>query len=788
MNLPDPDESLSAEESTAPPSLDETMQIQGDTNPAMSGTMRTCPEQWVGRCLGKYQITALLGVGGMGVVLKAHDPAIERDVAIKVLPSQLSTNETTLNRFLAEAKSAGKLNHPNAVAIYELGHDQGIYYLVMEIVSGGSAADSLERRGAFSVGEATRLAIEACRGLSAAHQQNLIHRDIKPANLLLTHEGTVKVADFGLAKHVERESMMLTEAGHLVGTPFYMSPEQCQSTQVDARSDVYSLGATYYSLLTGETPYKDAGSVVQVMFAHCNAAPPNPQDVEPSIPVACRLIIQQAMAKNPEGRYQSMDQMRVDLEAVLAAISGVGIRLPSETRTVSLETDRKDGKASRRNVFKKVAAGVGLLVAGGSGTGYFLFIGDRKTTLNGDNESVAITAVTSVPRGEPIRVGVLHSLSGTMGQSGNSVAEATLLAIEELNRNGGVLGRPVEAVVADGRSDQARFLIEARRLIEVEKVCTIFGCWTSANRKTIVPLVEELDHLLVYPLQYEGLEESPNVIYTGATPNQQVIPAVKWAYAFERKRRFFLVGSDYVFPRVIHEVIKDQLQELGAEMVGEAFLPLGSSDVSTVVKQIAEAKPDIILNSINGNSNFAFFKQLYSAGITSETVPTISFSMAEEEFRQLETPEFEGHYAAWNYFQSIDTKENAEFIGSYRRKYGPQRVVTDPMESAYFGVKLWGQAVEEAGTTEVGRIRRAMLGQRMTAPSGNVRIEPATQHTFKTSRIGRIQADGQFEIVWTGVKPEPPLPYSPSRTAEAWRAFLHDLYSGWGNRWSAPVE
>ncbi len=403
-----------------------------------------------------------------------------------------------------------------------------------------------------------------------------------------------------------------------------------------------------------------------------------------------------------------------------------------------------------------------------------------------ENDSLATAA--AIPNGEPIRIGILHSLTGTMGHSGSSVADATLLAIDELNRSGGLLGRPLEPIVADGRSDPDRFLVEAKRMIEEEKVCTIFGCWTSASRKTVIPLFEELDHLLVYPVQYEGLEESPNVIYTGATPNQQIIPAVKWAYAFENKRRFFLVGSDYVFPRVAHEIIKDQLGELGAELVGEVFLPLGSSNFGPVVEQIVAAKPDMILNSINGDSNLAFFRELREKGLTAEKLPTISFSIEEEELRQLDGADVAGHYAAWNYFQSVASKENTDFIGSFRLKYGPQRVVTDPMESAYFGVKLWAQAVEQCGSTEVQQIRHAMLNQRMTAPSGNVRIDPATQHTFKTPRIGRIQTDGQFDVVWTAAKPEPPMPYPPSRTAQQWRAFLHDLYLGWDNRWSAPTE
>lgn len=788
MNLPDPDEATKSKADKETSSLDVTMLVQGDTTPASNGGTRTHPEQWIGRRLGKYEITALLGVGGMGVVLKAHDPSIERDVAIKVLPPELSTDETTLNRFLSEAKSAGRLNHPNAVTIYEVSHEDDVHYLVMEVVSGGSTAEYLEKSGAYDVGEATRLVSEACQGLAAAHQHGLIHRDIKPANLLLTQDGTAKVADFGLAKRAEKQSMMMTQAGHLVGTPYFMSPEQCQGLQVDARSDVYSLGATYYSLMTGKCPFQDTGSVVQVMFAHCNSGPPDPREVRAKVPVACAAIIQRAMAKRPEDRYQSMDEMRVDLESVLAAMSGAGIQLPSQSSSTLIRPVSKSSVGSRRSFTGTLIAGAGLLGILGSGGAYYFLSGGSGSVGRSTSENTSSAAAIATPTGEPIRIGILHSLTGTMGHSGSSVADATLLAVDELNRSGGVLGRPVEAIVADGRSDPDRFLNEAKRLIKDEKVCTIFGCWTSASRKTVVPLFEELDHLLVYPVQYEGLEESPNVIYTGATPNQQIIPAVKWACALENKRRFFLVGSDYVFPRVAHEFIKDQLRELGVELVGEAFLPLGSSNVGPIVEQIAAANPDIILNSINGDSNLAFFRGLRAKGLTPEKLPTISFSIEEEELRQLDAADVAGDYAAWNYFQSIASDENTSFIANFRQKYGPQRVVTDPMESAYFGVKLWAQAVDECGTTEVRQLRHAMLNQRMTAPAGPVRIDPTTQHTFKTPRIGRIQRDGQFDVVWTAAKPEPPIPYPPSRTAEQWRAYLHDLYLGWGNRWSAPIE
>ena len=802
MNSRKPERPTNAKESAKRDGTDafnETTIIGGDTASAPESGSRCRPDEWVGRRIGKYEVTELLGVGGMGVVLKAHDTSIERDVAIKVLPAELSADEAALHRFLAEAKSAGKLNHPNTVTIYEIAQEGSTHYLVMEIVSGGSAGDYLERTGTYSVSEATRITIEACEGLAAAHKDGLVHRDIKPANLLLTQDGTVKVSDFGLAKRTQNQQLQMTQAGQIVGTPYYMSPEQCESRQVDARSDIYSLGATYYSLLTGKNPYEDSGSVVQLRYAHCNAAPPDPRDIRSNVPAACAQIIERAMATEPQQRYQTMEEMRTDLEAVLAAISGVGISLPSRSTTKRPQPRGTSSAAEKRRLPWVATAGLALTLIVTAIAGFVVFgFGSRnggtpngtnaETNKTSANRNSASPAAITPPTGEPIKVGILHSLTGTMAESESPVVDAALLAIDELNFAGGLLGRPVEAVVADGRSDSTTFAREAERLIKKEQVCTVFGCWTSASRKTVVPIFEELDHLLVYPVQYEGVEESPNVIYTGAAPNQQIVPAVKWAYAFANKRRFFLVGSDYVFPRVAHEIIKDQLKELGAELVGEEFLLLGSTDVQSIIEKVKDTQPDVILNSINGDSNTAFFTKLRKAGITPQTVPTISFSIGEEELRHLDVSAMTGDYAAWNYFQSIKSPENQKFVSSFRKKYGPQRVVTDPMEATYFGVKLWAKAVEAAKSTDTSEIRRAMRNQRTRSPGGDVRIDPATQHTFKTPRIGRVQPDGQFEIIWTAAKPEQPIPYPASRTTEQWRALLHDLYVGWGNRWSAPPK
>lgn len=386
----------------------------------------------------------------------------------------------------------------------------------------------------------------------------------------------------------------------------------------------------------------------------------------------------------------------------------------------------------------------------------------------------------------PIKVGILHSLTGNMAISENAVKDATMMAIDELNAKGGLLdGRTLEPVVVDIRSDWDVAADSAEKLIKNDKVSVVFGCWTSACRKTIKPVFEENDHLLFYPVQYEGLEQSPNIVYTGAAPNQQIIPTVKWAFD-NLGKKFFLVGSDYVFPRTANAIIKDQVKGMGGEVLGEEYALLGSKDVKEMVDKIVQTKPDVILNTINGDTNVAFFQELRNRGITPDKTPTISFSIAEDELRSLDISKMVGDYAAWNYFQSIPSEANKAFVAAFKKKYGNERVVSDPIEAAYFGVYLWSQAVNEAGTEQVQKVKEKIKTQSMKAPEGLVYIDPESQHTWKIVRIGKIQSDGQFEIVWDSEKPVRPIPFPSYRTPAKWKTFLQELYKSYGNNWANP--
>ncbi|MEM7649633.1 MAG: urea ABC transporter substrate-binding protein [Cyanobacteria bacterium P01_A01_bin.70] len=380
--------------------------------------------------------------------------------------------------------------------------------------------------------------------------------------------------------------------------------------------------------------------------------------------------------------------------------------------------------------------------------------------------------------GETIKVGILHSLSGTMAISETTVVDAEKLAIKEINAAGGVLGRQIEAIEEDGASDWPTFAEKAEKLIDQDEVVTVFGCWTSASRKAVLPVFESKDHMLWYPVQYEGQECSKNIFYTGAAPNQQIEPAVDWLLE-NKGTEFFLVGSDYVFPRTANNIIKEQLAANGGTTVGEDYLPLGNTEVTPIIAKIKEALPDggIIFNSLNGDSNVAFFKQLQGAGMTPDLYPVMSVSVAEEEVRQI-GPEFlVGHYAAWNYFQTVESPENEKWVADFKAEYGDDRVTNDPMEAAYIMVYLWKQAVEQAGTTDIAAVREAAYGQEFAAPEGPVTMN-ANHHISKTVRIGQVREDGLFDIVSSTDGPIDPVP---------WNQYVAET-KGFACDWSDPAK
>ncbi|MDO8208658.1 MAG: urea ABC transporter substrate-binding protein [Gallionella sp.] len=357
-----------------------------------------------------------------------------------------------------------------------------------------------------------------------------------------------------------------------------------------------------------------------------------------------------------------------------------------------------------------------------------------------------------------IKIGVLHSLTGTMAVSESPLVDAVRLAVEEANQSGGVNGAQIEMIITDCRSDAGYCAQQAEKLITQDRVQALFGCWTSACRKALKPVVEKHHHLLFYPLQYEGLEQSPDIIYTGAAPNQQVIPMVTWALQ-RRGKRVYMIGSDYVFPRTANKIVKKLLQAQGGQLVAERYVPLGEKNLDAIVREIATLRPDFVLNTLNGDSNLHFFRALQQAGIRATDIPVFSTSIAEAELVAIGPELVAGHFAAWNYFQSVPGDENRAFIERFRNRYGSHRVLDDPMEAAYIGVRLWVNAQRSAGTQDLSTVKNVLGQQTLAAPEGVVAVDAETRHLWKTVRIARARTDGQFEIVWQSAHSIPPAPF-----------------------------
>lgn len=363
---------------------------------------------------------------------------------------------------------------------------------------------------------------------------------------------------------------------------------------------------------------------------------------------------------------------------------------------------------------------------------------------------------------EPIRVGILHSQTGTMALSETPLRHAEILAIEEINQAGGVLGRQLEPIVKDGHSRQDHFQLRATDLIEKHQVAVVFGCWTSADRKAVLPIFEQSNKLLFYPLQYEGNESSRNVFYSGSTPNQQILPAIDWFLSNEggNKKKIFLIGSDYVYPRTANYIVKKYLGTKSMSVAGEIYVPLGHRDFGAIIDQIMETQPDLILSTINGDSNIHFYRNLHERGITASQLPVVATSIGEGELRVLPPEITQGHYAVWSYFQSVDSAENQKFVQLYKREFGHDRVLDDPMEAAYTQVYLWKQAVEKAGTTDTDAVRKVLeAGIEVNAPGGRGRLDGKTHHMHKRFRLGKIREDRQFDLVYESADTIAPEPY-----------------------------
>ncbi|MFZ7091767.1 urea ABC transporter substrate-binding protein [Primorskyibacter sp. 2E233] len=392
--------------------------------------------------------------------------------------------------------------------------------------------------------------------------------------------------------------------------------------------------------------------------------------------------------------------------------------------------------------------------------------------------ALLLSATSALAQDCPIKVGVLHSLSGTMAISETTLKDTIEMLVEDQNAKGGLLGCELEAVVVDPASDWPLFAEKARELLTVHNVDVIFGNWTSVSRKSVLPVIEELNGLLFYPVQYEGEESSKNVFYTGAAPNQQAIPAVDYFLEELGVEKFALLGTDYVYPRTTNNILESYLKSKGIaeEDIFVNYTPFGHSDWATIVSDVvalgADGKQVGVISTINGDANIGFYKELAAADVSADDIPVVAFSVGEEELSGLDTSNLVGHLAAWNYFQSADTPANKEWVAKWKAKMGEDRVTNDPMEAHYIGFNMWANAVTAAGTTEVDAVRTAMYGQEFPNLTGGTAVMLPNHHLSKPVLIGEIQADGQFDII----SQTDPVP------GDAWTDFLPEsavLKSDW---------
>ncbi|MDB5906943.1 MAG: urtA [Massilia sp.] len=377
---------------------------------------------------------------------------------------------------------------------------------------------------------------------------------------------------------------------------------------------------------------------------------------------------------------------------------------------------------------------------------------------------------------DTIKVGILHSLSGTMAISETSLKDVALMTIDEINAKGGVMGKKLEAVVVDPASNWPLFAEKARQLIANDKVAAVFGCWTSVSRKSVLPVFKELNSVLFYPVQYEGEELEKNVFYTGAAPNQQAIPAVEYLMSKDGggAKRFVLLGTDYVYPRTTNKILRAFLKSKGVKEsdIEEVYTPFGHADYQTIVaniKKFSAGGKTAVISTINGDSNVPFYKELGNAGLKATAVPVVAFSVGEEELRGVDTKPLLGHLAAWNYFESVKNPVNTEFIKKWKAYAVAKKlpnastvVTNDPMEATYVGIHMWAQAVEKAKSTDTDKVIAAMAGQTFKAPSGfTLTMDPTNHHLHKPVMIGEIKGDGQFSVVWKTKGPVRAQPWSP---------------------------
>jgi urea transport system substrate-binding protein len=765
--------------------------------------------------LGPYRIKSVLGQGGMAVVFDAEEPHLGRLVALKVLRTD-KTDATMRERFLREARALAKLPHDHIVHLYQVGEDRGVPYLAMEKLRGESLEARLQRDRSLPVAEALAVARETAEGLAAVHEHGLVHRDIKPSNIWLEGEPgapatgrRVKLIDFGIARPTTEEPG-LTVAGHVIGTPTYMAPEQAAGWPVDGRADLYGLGCVMYRMTTGHTPFDVAGpSTMSVLRAVIQNNAPEIRKEAPFLSAQVADLIQRLLAREPAERPASARAVVEELRL-----------LETQERASSTDTKLLVPPTETMKRPPRRAGPVGILLGGlvifaalvvGALMAWSKFRHDPGHLDPGHEKGeqehkAAVVPAVDVNNKPPVKIGLLFSRRGYLSVHELPVLAAANLAIDEINEQGGVLGRPIEAVHADGDSRTAHYVEQARILLKEKEVQAIFGCWTSASRKAVGEECARFDRLLFYPITYEGLGQMSHVIYVGGTPNQTITELVAFAANRLGKRRFFLVGSESVTSYVLEEFLRHEIEDreegIGGKIVGTHYVRAGdSTEMERVAADIKKAMLDdkdrtlFVINSIDGRPNVALCEALRNAGIRPADVPTAWLQISEPELWMFRPNDLLGDYLTGCYFESLNRPTNQEFVARLRKRYGETKRVNDPMESAYASVYLWKAAVEKAGSTDTKAVREALRGLSFKAPEGPIRIDPDNMHAWRMALVGKVvrgqTKDGvtiplDVEVVATSARPLQPRPFPRWKTRQQWDTFLQGVKKKLGGAWEKP--
>lgn len=759
-----------------------------------------------------YRVLRKLGEGGMGIVFLAEDPHLKRRVALKIMHPHSAAQSAARQRFLREAQAMAAIHHEHVAVVYQVnttGHspsEEDLPFLAMQYLEGETLQSRLAREKRLPAAEAARIGREIAEGLAAAHAKGLIHRDIKPTNIwLAAPRSRVKILDFGLARSAEGDAQ-ISRAGQIIGTPYFMAPEQARGQAIDARADLFSLGCVLYAMCAGSLPFDGRSPMAVLMRLGVDEPEPLLRKA-PATPVPLAALAHRLMAKQPQERPATAAEVATALAEIELAcdrsgqtiadklfeqptICSAGIETMAATTTC--EVTPPIGKPLPGEPARKIAGiqrrhfllGAGALAA--TGAGWFIVDTQNRRGREPDPNKALNGPLPS--SNDPILVGLLCSLTGVWRDRETPMMQIVQTAIGEINDKGGLLGRPVKAIVRDGASEQRIFAAEASRLIMEDHVRVLIGGGASVSRKSVKEVVERHRHLLIYPARHEGLESSPHIVYIGATPNQYLVPAID--VALERNPRagkFFLVGSDRLFSRAVHAIARHAIAARKGAVIGEEMLPPVVKSYREIAGRIARAEPTLILNSVAGSQNHGLLAALRAAGIASSKTPIVSFDLDEQTLRGLPSQLVAGDYIASNYVSTTPGFRNKEFVDRYRAQWGDAYAISDAMEAAYLGVQFWAQAVEKAQTAEPTYVCRAFGNQHIDAPEGpDVRIDPDNQHAWRYFRLGQIRPDGSIHNLRTSEKALPPVPFPNYRPQAEWEQLLLDWHKEWHGNWSPP--